>query len=192
MKSVVPEAGPWFNIKMSSYQYRKSHCGDKTIVRLSYLHNGISYTGKMSSLYWIGALVSRSGVNDYIPQYMWDVISCPCHWYPHKTTETISPGMPGSVSAGMAVCPGMFGTTLSLYNSGLSGGQRHLEPQIGAFDIHRHNLGGSLTVHKIHGLCAEFLQNTPQVCSITTIQQIVQRNNLTFVMILKGTCLFCN
>ena len=25
--------GPWFNIKMSSYQYWKSHCGDKTIVR---------------------------------------------------------------------------------------------------------------------------------------------------------------
>ena len=47
--------GPWFNIKMSSYQYRKSHCGDKTVVRSSYLHNGISYTGKMSSLYWIGA-----------------------------------------------------------------------------------------------------------------------------------------
>ena len=41
---------------MSSYQYRKSHCGDKTVVRSSYLHNGISYTGKMSSLYWIGAL----------------------------------------------------------------------------------------------------------------------------------------
>ena len=40
---------------MSSYQYRKSHCGDKTVVRSSYLHNGISYTGKMSSLYWIGA-----------------------------------------------------------------------------------------------------------------------------------------
>ena len=48
--------GPWFNIKMSSYQYRKSHCGDKTVVRSSYLHNGISYTGKMSSLYWIRAL----------------------------------------------------------------------------------------------------------------------------------------
>ena len=44
--------GPWFNIKMSSYQYRKSHCGDKTVVRSSYLHNGISYTGKMTSLYW--------------------------------------------------------------------------------------------------------------------------------------------
>ena len=75
--------GPWFNTKMTSYQYRKSycgdkmilrpsylhngisytgkmyrksHCGDKTIVRPSYLHNGISYAGKMTSLYWIGAL----------------------------------------------------------------------------------------------------------------------------------------
>ena len=47
--------GPWFNIKMSSYQYRKSHCGDKTVVRSSYLHNGISYTGKVSSWYWIKA-----------------------------------------------------------------------------------------------------------------------------------------
>ena len=49
--------GPWFNIKMSSYQYRKSHCGDKTVVISSYLHNGISYTGKMTSLYWIRALL---------------------------------------------------------------------------------------------------------------------------------------
>ena len=46
--------GSWFNIKMS-YQHRKSHCGDKTILRPSYLHNGISYTGKMTSLYWIRA-----------------------------------------------------------------------------------------------------------------------------------------
>ena len=45
--------GPWFNIKMPSNQYRKSHCGDKTVVRSSYLHNGISYTCKMTSLYWI-------------------------------------------------------------------------------------------------------------------------------------------
>ena len=43
---------PWFNIKMSSYQYRKSHCGDKTILRPSSLHKGISYTGKTASLYW--------------------------------------------------------------------------------------------------------------------------------------------
>ena len=49
------EPGPWFNIKMSSYQYRKSHCGDKTVITLSYLHNGISYTGK-TSLYWIRTL----------------------------------------------------------------------------------------------------------------------------------------
>ena len=42
----VLKSGSWFNIKMSSYQYRKSHCGDKTAVRSSYLHNGISYTGK--------------------------------------------------------------------------------------------------------------------------------------------------
>ena len=47
--------GAWFNKNMSSYQYRKSHCGDKTVVRSSYLYNGISYTGKMTSFYWIRA-----------------------------------------------------------------------------------------------------------------------------------------
>ena len=52
---ITMRPGPWFNIKMSSYQYRKSHCGDKTVVKSSYLHNGIFYTGKMSSLYWIRA-----------------------------------------------------------------------------------------------------------------------------------------
>ena len=31
----------WFNIKMPSYWCRKSHCGDKTIWRSSYLHSGI-------------------------------------------------------------------------------------------------------------------------------------------------------
>ena len=36
----------------------KSHCGDKTILWPSYLHNRISYTGKMASLYWVGALVT--------------------------------------------------------------------------------------------------------------------------------------
>ena len=55
---LVLRPGTWFNIKMSSYQYRKSHCGDKMVVRSSYLHNGISYTGKMTSLYWIRAQVS--------------------------------------------------------------------------------------------------------------------------------------
>ena len=49
--AIIP--GPWFNMKMTSHQYRKSHCGDKTILRPSYLHNGISYTDKMTFLYWI-------------------------------------------------------------------------------------------------------------------------------------------
>ena len=47
-------AGHWFNIKMSFYQYRESYCGDKAVIRSSYRHNGISYTGK-TSLYWIRA-----------------------------------------------------------------------------------------------------------------------------------------
>ena len=48
----------WFSIKISCYQYRKSHCGDNTILRPSYLHNGFSYTGKTISLYWISTLKS--------------------------------------------------------------------------------------------------------------------------------------
>ena len=50
--------GSRFNKNILSYQYKKSHCGDKTILRPSFLHSGISYTGKMTSLYWIGALVT--------------------------------------------------------------------------------------------------------------------------------------
>ena len=38
---------------MLSYQYRKSHCGNKIMVKSSYLHNGNSYTDKTESLYWI-------------------------------------------------------------------------------------------------------------------------------------------
>ena len=56
------QPGTRFNIKMISYQYRKSHCGDKTILRPSYLHNGISYTGKMTSLYWIRAQLFQQSV----------------------------------------------------------------------------------------------------------------------------------
>ena len=47
------QAGPRINMKMLIYQYRKSQFGDKTVVWSSCLHNGISYTGKMASLYWI-------------------------------------------------------------------------------------------------------------------------------------------
>ena len=59
--------GPWFNIKMLSYQYRKTHCGDKTIVSSSYLHNGISFTGQKRSLYWTRAQIMfsiRNVLND--------------------------------------------------------------------------------------------------------------------------------
>ena len=63
---------------MSSYQYRKSHCGDKTVVRSSSLHNGISYTGKTVSLYWIGALFILHG------QYH-------CCWWPRdKRSQCIN------------------------------------------------------------------------------------------------------
>ena len=49
----VLSPGGWFNKKIPSYQCRKSHCA---ILRPSYFHNGISYTGKMESFYWIRAL----------------------------------------------------------------------------------------------------------------------------------------
>ena len=54
--------GPRFNIKISSYQYRKSHCGGKTVVRSSYLHNRMSCTGKMASSYWIRVLASNVAI----------------------------------------------------------------------------------------------------------------------------------
>ena len=63
----VMELGPWFNIKLSFYQYRKSHCGDKTVVRSSYLQNGISCTGKMTSLYWITSQVTIGSGNGLVP-----------------------------------------------------------------------------------------------------------------------------
>ena len=52
---LVMKWGPSFNIKMSSYQYRKSHCEDKMVVWPFYLNNWISYTDKMTSLYWMRA-----------------------------------------------------------------------------------------------------------------------------------------
>ena len=79
--TITVHSGPWFNIKMSSYQYRKSHCGDKTIFRPSYLHNGTSYTGKMISLYWIRALVShRSHLPcSQICKDSWETSGCRFH-----------------------------------------------------------------------------------------------------------------
>ena len=56
----LKDTEPWFNIKMSSYQYRKPRCGDKTVVISSYLHNKISYTGRWHRYiepYWFNSRV---------------------------------------------------------------------------------------------------------------------------------------
>ena len=58
-RSTLPHREPvspiWGWLKMSSYQYRKSHSADKTVIRPPCLHNEVSYTGKTTSLYWIRA-----------------------------------------------------------------------------------------------------------------------------------------
>ena len=46
---IPPAVWGQFNTKMP-YQYRNSHCGNKMILRRSYLHNGISYTGNTPQL----------------------------------------------------------------------------------------------------------------------------------------------
>ena len=66
-QDILGDTGPWFKIKMPSYQYRKSHYGDKMVVRSSNLHNGISYTGKMASLYWISPLVNTMSAEAMAP-----------------------------------------------------------------------------------------------------------------------------
>ena len=50
---LLNQTGHWFNIKMSYYQYRNYHWGDKMTLRLSFLHNGILYTCETISSYWI-------------------------------------------------------------------------------------------------------------------------------------------
>ena len=82
--------GPWINIKILSYQYRKSHCGDKTVVRSSYLHNGISYTGKMSSLYWFRPLGSYDNWHDTTIYRQFS--AAPFSWLHNRLlTELMSP-----------------------------------------------------------------------------------------------------
>ena len=70
---------------MTSYQYRKPHCGDKTILRPSYLHNGLAYTGKTTSLYWIRTLITSDFRHLNITP-MW----CRCYGEPiHPFTPTM-------------------------------------------------------------------------------------------------------
>ena len=83
-------SGPWFNIKMSSYQYRKSHCGDKTVVRSSYLHNGISYTGKMTSLYWFSPLVNMFDDESTLLQVMAWRHQATSHTWSHLTQISLA------------------------------------------------------------------------------------------------------
>ena len=75
----VCQPGPWFNIKMSSYQYRKSHCGDLTT---SYLHNEIFYTGK-TSLYWI----RDQDVIGSVPRRYLNQCSLNTNWAPRNIFE---------------------------------------------------------------------------------------------------------
>ena len=95
--------GPWLNIKLSSYQYRKSHCGDKAVVRSSYLHNGISYTGKMSSLYWISPQVTNHQIlSNTVCLMVVNAIGKLCHEY--DSCDTISQLSCWWLGAHMAPC----------------------------------------------------------------------------------------
>ena len=47
------DSGAQSNIKMLSYQYKESHYKDEMVIRPLYFHNGNSYTGKMTCLYWV-------------------------------------------------------------------------------------------------------------------------------------------
>ena len=53
--------------------------------------------------------VSRAGTSNYIPQYLWGVITCPCPWYllpAHKSTYNCWPCMPTAmVTAELGVYP---------------------------------------------------------------------------------------
>ena len=76
---------PWFNIKVASYQYRKSHCGDNI---MTYLLNRISYTGKVTSLYWVRALeycyIFSSPFSSGYGLSQWDktlVSNASSHWW---------------------------------------------------------------------------------------------------------------
>ena len=76
LRVLIPWA--WFNIKLLSYQYRKSHCGDKMVIRSSYLHNGNSYTGKKTYLYWISPLIPSLIRDGCCPKFLG--IICCLHW----------------------------------------------------------------------------------------------------------------
>ena len=61
-------SGPWFNVNISHYQYRKSHCVDKMFIRSFYLHNQISQTAMLSS-YWFSPCFLQTTVWLYLLNY---------------------------------------------------------------------------------------------------------------------------
>ena len=77
---IPPDTGGWINMKMPSYQYRKSHCGDKTILRPSYLHNGfpiliIRHLYIESGPKWFQITYFEQVTSEW-PMRLWDFNQC--------------------------------------------------------------------------------------------------------------------
>ena len=53
-------------IKVPSYQYMISSCGDKTVLKYSYRYDGIPYTGKMAYIHWIRPLIDNRKIKWFI------------------------------------------------------------------------------------------------------------------------------
>ena len=89
MRCVVPEAGiegrdKWLHAKVSmacyylslSIIFNKEECNINT--------QRLTFHDITTSMKWGASCqkqVSRAGTSDYIPQYLWDVITCPCPWH---------------------------------------------------------------------------------------------------------------
>ena len=83
--------GACFNIKIPSYQYDNSYCGDKMIWWPAHLHNGISYMVRWH-------LHTESGPWSYSVRY--DSLWYPYGNYMHKTTIPILPDKHTTTDAG--------------------------------------------------------------------------------------------
>ena len=69
----LPAAMAWI-IQGTILPFRELHCGDKVVIKSSYLHSGNSYTGKMVSLCWIKARMAMSSlwkISAAFPIQMW-------------------------------------------------------------------------------------------------------------------------
>ena len=105
---------------MQSYQYRNSHCKNKTILWPSYVHNGISCTHKAAALYWIRALVTESLLTQCIKRHLYSLsytilsgitgVSSSCHHTGKNKRMQCRYNMMtpsnGNISALLALCEG--------------------------------------------------------------------------------------